>query len=331
MRLELATFLEKCKRKFHHLFLGFLPNVIFAKIASSAKSSIPKVIWATVSIASLGTLVIFLGFWVSWEITGGVLVALGCMGEWYLINRPTQERHEPGHEILEKQCVMVVAIGVTMELFGLVVHTIPESFRLERDVRVATGLAKSNELQVVIAQSNLARVTQMGLGLKTNVASLGTAVLELAKLNDQSANALAVANERLAAIKPAIDPWRISETASNELRRLIAVSWRPCLTNNIWVMYLENSGAPFARDLLGVLSSAPKARREFIRAFNCGFLFDAEEYGVTIFVNPKNETLGKDMRTWLFEAHTLTSLKSEDSTPTNTTLLVVGKKPWTSN
>ena len=102
-------------------------NVILQKIQTSVKSKIPKATWATlatISIVVLGFVALpSVWFWISWEIVGGVLVAVGCIGEWRLIG---QERHPA-----EKKLIAAVAIGVTMELMGLA-HSIPEAIRMER-------------------------------------------------------------------------------------------------------------------------------------------------------------------------------------------------------
>lgn len=97
-------------------------------------------------------------FWISWEILGGLLVAIGCIGEWVLLSK----REDAHHRWLEKKFAVAVAIGVTMDVIGLS-HAIPEAIRLENKASNAWKMAGEaneraslNESNNLIAQSNLA-------------------------------------------------------------------------------------------------------------------------------------------------------------------------------
>src|SRR5437879_5309371 len=100
-----------------------LAKVIFQKMATWIKSKITRMIWgilATTSIAVVAFLVHpRLWFWVSWEVFAAALVAIGCIGEWYLFGNPATVGHEAKHDRRELQFISAVSIGVTMELFAL--------------------------------------------------------------------------------------------------------------------------------------------------------------------------------------------------------------------
>jgi hypothetical protein len=131
------------------------------------------------------------GFWGSIEVVGAGLVAYGCINEFRLLASKSgldHHRGEPkqtivrrlcrpfvewavlkgvrlntlGHPIspskehhLERRYANAVAIGVSIELVALFV-SLPEIAQIRKDAALANDRAKSNELQVVIAQSNLA-------------------------------------------------------------------------------------------------------------------------------------------------------------------------------
>jgi hypothetical protein len=95
-------------------------------------------------------------FWISWELSGAVLVAVGCIGEWMLLYKKEEEGAD--HRRLEKTFAIVVAIGVTMDAIGLG-HAIPEALQLSRDVSKANEAASSNEVQVVALKLQLAEIS----------------------------------------------------------------------------------------------------------------------------------------------------------------------------
>jgi hypothetical protein len=73
-------------------------------------------------------------FWICWEVAAAIGVAVGCTGEWYLIqNKPTPDKAEEHHRN-EVRLVLVVAVGVTMELIALA-HVIPETMALEKEAQ----------------------------------------------------------------------------------------------------------------------------------------------------------------------------------------------------
>src|SRR5437899_12517248 len=90
-RLEIATFFAECKRNCSHRSRRF-GNVISQNIHISTSNRKLKAICAiiaTISIAAFGFLLLpSIWFWIGWEILGAVLVAIGCVGEWYLITNP---------------------------------------------------------------------------------------------------------------------------------------------------------------------------------------------------------------------------------------------------
>jgi hypothetical protein len=92
-------------------------------------------------IAAVGFIFPGVWFWISWEIVGAVLVAVGCVGEWVLLYKNEDARHN----WLEKKFAIVVAVGVTMDAIGLF-HAIPEAIRLEN--AVADAHAKAEEFRL---------------------------------------------------------------------------------------------------------------------------------------------------------------------------------------
>src|SRR5437867_1852433 len=97
---------------------------------SAMSSKIPKIIsgiLATISLAVTGFVLLpSFWFWVCWEIAAAGLVALGCIGEWYMFCNPAKEGHELHHRRREMQFITAVAIGVFMEFLALG-HVIPEA------------------------------------------------------------------------------------------------------------------------------------------------------------------------------------------------------------
>jgi hypothetical protein len=142
-------------------------------------------ILATISIVVIARIVFpAIWFWIAFEVSAALLVAVGCAGEWYLHHHPAGRKkvEKEEHHKLESRFIAAVVLGVFMEFFALG-HAIPEAVRLEKDVASANDRAFTNELQV--------------LDLKTNLAELNKATLELAHQFDLSTNALAEANARL--------------------------------------------------------------------------------------------------------------------------------------
>lgn len=114
--------------------------MIFQKMQTRKRANIPKMICgitAAISIVVVGffSLSAF-WFWTCLEIIAGGLVAGGCWGEWYLFKNPPDEGDESQNSKRrrkELQCIIAVAIGVTVE-FAALSHAIPEAIRLEKDV-----------------------------------------------------------------------------------------------------------------------------------------------------------------------------------------------------
>jgi len=89
---------------------------------------------ATISIIVIGAFAFSsFWFWTSLEIIAGLMVAVGCWGEWNLFKNPAQGGHESAHRRKELQYILAVAIGVTIEFCALL-HSIPEAIRLEQNV-----------------------------------------------------------------------------------------------------------------------------------------------------------------------------------------------------
>lgn len=108
---------------------------------SSAARKIAIVISSIVLITSMGVIFRWPWFWIVWEVVGAVLVSLGCIGEWILLDR----EHDSKTMRLERLYAIVVAIGVTMDVCGLI-YGIPEAIRLEN--RVEELRAKNLELEL---------------------------------------------------------------------------------------------------------------------------------------------------------------------------------------
>jgi hypothetical protein len=120
-----------------------LKIIRISKMSSTAKAICA--ISTIILIVAIGFIFNWLWFWFCWEIVGTVLVSIGCVGEWLLLYK----RHDAEHTRREKYFAIAVAVGVTMDVFGLL-HAIPGALRLSHDVAEANGRASSNELQVAI-------------------------------------------------------------------------------------------------------------------------------------------------------------------------------------
>ncbi|MGA2177324.1 MAG: hypothetical protein ABSH38_20305 [Verrucomicrobiota bacterium] len=119
-------------------------------------SSTAKAICAVIAIALtavIGFVFQWGWFWISWEIFGAILVSIGCIGEWMLL---LSEEHSE-HKNREKLFAIIVAIGVTMDVFGLI-HAIPEALQLSRDVAEANERAERAEKE---AQSFRVKADEM--------------------------------------------------------------------------------------------------------------------------------------------------------------------------
>lgn len=129
-------------------------------------------------IASTGWFLRLDWFWFVWDILGAILVSAGCIAEWILLYG--EHEYDDANKRTEKAWAVVVAIGVTMDVFGLI-YGIPEAIRLENhvaDLRFGAARAESN------------------------LVVLNNKTLELAHQYDLSTNALAEANVRLASVRP---------------------------------------------------------------------------------------------------------------------------------
>ena len=99
------------------------------------RSTMVKLAIVIISIALLASFGWFLRsdwFWFSWDIAGAVLVSAGCIAEWILLYEDEDE-HSERNKRLEKAWALVVAAGVTMDVFGLI-YGIPEAIKLENRV-----------------------------------------------------------------------------------------------------------------------------------------------------------------------------------------------------
>ncbi|MGD0252432.1 MAG: hypothetical protein ABSC01_07010 [Verrucomicrobiota bacterium] len=135
-------------------------KVIFQKIQTNATAKNAKIacgIIATISVILIGHFLLSsFWFWTSLEITAGALVAGGCWGEWYLFNNPPDEGdalHKSRHRRKELQCIIAVAIGVSVEFLALF-HAIPQGARLEKDVAEIGRTNEQLSLQVELLRSN---------------------------------------------------------------------------------------------------------------------------------------------------------------------------------
>ncbi len=105
-------------------------------------------------------------FWTCLEIIAGLLVAVGCWGEWYLFKNPPDEKDESRklqHRRRELQFIISVATGVTLE-FAALSHAIPEAIQLEK------GVAEIRTTNAKLVADNLV--------LRSTVAALELQVME---------------------------------------------------------------------------------------------------------------------------------------------------------
>jgi hypothetical protein len=133
--------------------LSTLTKRNLARMQTSTKSRIPKIIWGILLAISIIVFAWFefppVWFWIGFEVVSAILVAGGCIGELYLFHHPAgrQKREKNEHHKLESRFILAVAVGVTMELFALA-HAIPQAVKVEKDVaeQKATNLSLSIEL-----------------------------------------------------------------------------------------------------------------------------------------------------------------------------------------
>jgi hypothetical protein len=153
--------------------------VIIQKMQISATSSTPRIIGGiilTISIAVLAFLALpSVWFWVCWEVAAAALVAGGCFGEWYLFKTAPKPGHEGEHRRRELQCILGVAIGVTMELIAIP-HALLEARQLEKHI------SDVNE-RAALASERAATVESMNLLLRSNVVQLEKDIVTVNPLN----------------------------------------------------------------------------------------------------------------------------------------------------
>jgi hypothetical protein len=221
------------------------------------KSNIPKIISGivatTILILLLRLLLPSFWFWVAFEIFAALLVASGCCGEWWLHHHPAgrRKKEQDEHHKIESKFIAMVSLGVIMELFALG-NSIREGAKLEGEVSDAKERASSNEVQVAELNSN-------NLVLSSNV-------LELAHLYDQSTNALAEAQARLAAIRPLKE--RLAETLKAIDPQII-----PALKTNSVVTAYEEATSQFLSFSLQSLAKEPGAEKYIVLTVDPVFIF----------------------------------------------------------
>ena len=151
--------------------LDFIPvKAIFQKAQTKIKAINRKMacgLIATFSVVVFGFILLSpFWFWTCLEIISGLLVAVGCWGEWYLFKNPADEGNERAkllHHRREVLCIIMVAVGVTLE-FAALTHSIPEAIRLEKDVAeigttnaqlVASNLVNLAAIEMVRSNNNV--------------------------------------------------------------------------------------------------------------------------------------------------------------------------------
>lgn len=112
-------------------------------------------------------------FWIGFETLAAMLVAIGCVGEFYLFHHPAghKERQREDHHKLESRFIFAVAFGVTMELFALA-HAIPAAFKLEKEVALANERASTNELRAEQFRVNALELESQIADAKTNISKI---------------------------------------------------------------------------------------------------------------------------------------------------------------
>lgn len=119
------------------------------------KSKIPKMIsgiLAAILIAVVSYILLpLVWFWIGFEVFAALLVAVGCVGEWYLFHRPAgrEKREKEQHRKFESRFILAVAAGVTMEFFALA-HAIPAAIRLEKEA--ANARRDAGDAKVLVSK-----------------------------------------------------------------------------------------------------------------------------------------------------------------------------------
>jgi hypothetical protein len=144
-----------------------------AKIISGILTTISMIVIARIVLPAIW-------FWIGFEISAALLVAIGCAGEWYLHHHPAGRKKvdKMEHHKLESRFIAAVVVGVFMEFFSLG-HAIPEAVRLEKDVASAKDSAFTNELQVAVLSNKTVRLSISLEEAKSNNFMLQAKVLEL--------------------------------------------------------------------------------------------------------------------------------------------------------
>jgi len=166
MKIEFRKWVQKLQPivSYFRRFWNVTPQKILVRTMSKNTKVLSAIAATILTVLVAYCFLPTLWFWISWEIIGAILVAIGCVGEWHLVMKHVPAHDpDPNHHRREVQFVTLVAIGVTMEFLGLM-HTIPEALKLERDV------ANAVERTSVIESNNLV--------LKSNVAALEIELME---------------------------------------------------------------------------------------------------------------------------------------------------------
>ena len=227
---------------------------------TATKNNTAKIIsgiLATISIVVIARIVFpAIWFWIGFEVSAALLVAIGYAGEWYLHHHPAGRKkvEKEEHHKLESRFIAAVVIGVFMEFLALG-HAIPEAVRLEKNVASANERASTNELQV--------------LELKTNLAELNKATLELAHQYDLSTNALVEAYARLAeASNTVASAKQFADAAQNASQSAQATALQASNTvDNANLAVLQHLNRHLSNDekvkLYSAISSLPKGTISF--------------------------------------------------------------------
>ena len=183
-----------------------------------------------------GTGIILGFFWstfsiLDWiEIVAAVLVAIGCIGELYLVfkNPPKDDevlkRFEKKKHLLERVFVCVVALGVTTELVALP-FALKESAKLQAEVE---RLKSENLKLMLLALPRDARLDNaVELGIPLLVRFRGTAVVIETRGDDQDAGKLSSALARLLVLSGFNISGRFSSVGLRENRTGIAIVSNP--------------------------------------------------------------------------------------------------------
>jgi hypothetical protein len=152
------------------------------KTPTRKTSIIPNIICITIATFAIAVIGYFslspFWFWICWVFVGAGLVAIGCIGEWYLFINPAPESDEclkSHHRRREFQFITAVAIGVTMDFIGLF-HEIPEAVRLEKDV-VEIGTTNAQLVaDNLVSRSNVAALELRVMETSNKIAQTSTKV-----------------------------------------------------------------------------------------------------------------------------------------------------------